>query len=79
MIEKEFYVDRDKMQIRVELGIPFRAILETIEAEDVDLVVMGNKGHGNVIETLFGSTAEKVFRHSPVPVLSIRNGTRSRR
>ncbi|WP_136806854.1 universal stress protein [Desulfosediminicola flagellatus] len=73
MLNEHFSSDSERMRILVEVGIPFKAILRTIETEMADLVVIGNKGRGNVIGTLFGSNAEKVFRHSPVPVLSIRN------
>ena len=65
--------------IRVEVGVPFEAILEMIESENIDLVVMGNKGRGNVLGTRFGSTAEKVFRHSPVHVFSVRDPKQFRR
>ena len=36
-------------------------------------IKMANKGRGNLSRVLFGSAAEKVFRHSPVSVVSVRN------
>ncbi|MFU8770301.1 MAG: universal stress protein, partial [Desulfotignum sp.] len=48
-------------------------ILKTADAEDVDLIVIANKGRGNLARVLFGSAAEKVFRHSKVPVVCVRD------
>jgi nucleotide-binding universal stress UspA family protein len=62
----------DRFDLMVKTGVPFEQILETVEKEKIDLVVMGSKGRSNLEKTLFGSNAEKVFRHSPVPVLSVR-------
>lgn len=76
MIQADFKADIAKFRIIVEVGVPFKTILETIKKEDIDMVVLGNKGRSNVVGTLFGSHAEKVFRHSPVPVLSVRTHER---
>ena len=73
IIERHFLADKAQMKIFVHVGIPFDAIIKAIETENVDLVVIASKGKSNLIGTLHGSNAEKVFRHSQVPVLSVRN------
>ena len=58
----------------IKTGIPFEVLCRTSEEEKVDMVVMGTKGRSNIAGILFGSQAEKMFRHCPVPLLSIREG-----
>ena len=76
IIEKLFVVDKPHFKILVQVGTPFEAILKAISKEKVDLVILGNKGKSNLVGTLHGSNGEKVFRHSPVPVLSVRDRKR---
>jgi nucleotide-binding universal stress UspA family protein len=79
MIQELFPAATREIQILIKTGTPFEEILHVIETEKISLVVMGNKGRSNLARTLFGTTAEKVFRHSPVPVVSIRDRTKMTR
>lgn len=79
MIKENFFDQKSMMSIKVDIGIPFDCILKAAEAENVDLIVMANKGRGNFSKVLFGSAAEKVFRHSLVPVVSVRDKTKFKR
>ena len=49
-----------------------RAICAFARMHDVDLVVMGARGHTNLRDVLLGSTAERVVRHAQRSVLAIR-------
>jgi len=79
MIKDGFFDQKSRMEVKIDVGIPFECILKSIETEHIDLVVMANKGRSNLSRVLFGSAAEKVFRHSPVPVVSVRERAKFKR
>jgi nucleotide-binding universal stress UspA family protein len=57
----------------VAVGLPFQEIAVVARDLAVDLVVMGGygQGRGPLEEVFFGSTAEKVVRILPCPVLCV--------
>jgi nucleotide-binding universal stress UspA family protein len=63
----EKYLNSCPLYIKhIAIGDPAQEILKLIDKEKVDMVVMtsqGEKGHYR-----FGSVAEKVVKHAPVPV-----------
>ena len=61
-----------KVKTIVKTGKPFIEIIETVSEENIDLIIIATHGHTGVEHILFGSTAEKVVRKAPCPVLTIR-------
>ncbi|HPB82998.1 MAG TPA: universal stress protein [Spirochaetota bacterium] len=56
----------------IRMGRPFMEINRAAEEYDIDLIIIATHGHTGVQHLLFGSTAEKVVRKAPCPVLSLR-------
>ena len=56
----------------IKSGNPVAQILTTAEEKRCDLIVMGTRGHGALIDTMMGSTTSRVTRRSKIPVLSVR-------
>lgn len=66
-------VEGVKVIYEVKFGGVGRMIVDYINAESIDLVIMGSHGASGVREFLIGSNAEKMVRNSPVPVLILKN------
>jgi nucleotide-binding universal stress UspA family protein len=62
-----------KCKCIIKTGKPFIEIIDTAKQEDIDLIIIASHGHTGVEHILFGSTAEKVVRKAPCPVLSFRD------
>lgn len=61
-----------KSRTRVETGKAFTEINRVAKEEEIDLIIIATHGHTGIEHAIFGSTAEKVVRKAPCPVLSIR-------
>ena len=62
-----------KIRMIIKVGNPGQELLKVSVKEDVDLIIMGIKSRTDLEYALIGSVAEKVFRRSPIPILSYRD------
>lgn len=57
--------------ILIREGKPVDRILETAEAANCDIIVMGTHGVSGFTDAVIGSTARRVLRRSRIPVFAI--------
>lgn len=57
--------------VSVQTGNPFHAITTAARQQMADLIVIATHGHTGFERVLLGSTAERVVRHAPCPVLTV--------
>jgi nucleotide-binding universal stress UspA family protein len=60
------------VETRITTGIPSEEVLAAAETEDADLIVVGTRGRTGLAHVLLGSTAERIIRRAPCPVLAVR-------
>lgn len=65
------YDDESDQQVMMLEGPVAECLLQCACDKKIDLIVVGTHGRGGIGKALLGSVAEKVFRHSSVPVLTI--------
>jgi universal stress protein A len=57
----------------VRFGRPYNEIANAARTLKVDLIVIATHGYTGLKHTFLGSTAERVVRHAPCPVLVVRS------
>lgn len=72
-ILRKISIPAEKIRSIFEIGHPTEELLKIAVKEKADLIIMGIKGRTDLEHVLVGSVAEKVFRRSPVPILSYRD------
>lgn len=61
-----------RAKMAVVAGPPFQQIIRYAREHQVDLIVMGTRGLSGLDHLIMGSTAERLIRQAPCPVVSIR-------
>lgn len=60
-------------ETHVSVGRPFQEITDAARKLNVDLIVIATHGHTGLTRAILGSTAERVVRYAPCPVLTVRD------
>jgi nucleotide-binding universal stress UspA family protein len=64
----------EKIALRSDrFGSPANEIVQYAKDNDIDLIVIGTRGRSGLAHVLLGSVAERVVRHAPCPVLTVRH------
>lgn len=67
-----FDTSKIALQVRQKPGHPAVSIIEEAQAENVELIIMGNHGYGPLTGSMLGSVSQKVLHRSPCPVLIVK-------
>ena len=59
-------------EVLVEVGTALEVITNVARDSEADLIVLTTHGHTGLKHVFMGSTAERVVRHAPCPVLVVR-------
>ena len=68
--------DRQRLQAKAIVLVsqwPARAILDYARDAHIDALVLGTHGRSKLAQLFMGSVAERVVRHAPCPVLTVRH------
>jgi universal stress protein A len=80
-ISKEFadLIGNANVRQEVEIGTPYKRIVDKAAAEGVDMIVMSTHGRTGLAHMLIGSVTERVLRRAPCPVLAVPAPRRTKR
>lgn len=53
-------------------GEPYKEMIKYAKEQEVDLIILGIRGHTLWEKLMVGSTTDRVIRHAPCPVLAVR-------
>jgi len=68
---KEKHIELD-ITTQIKKGHAARKIVEVSETDDVDLIVIGSRGHGGLTGWFLGSVSNYVVNHCTKPILVVK-------
>lgn len=75
---KENMKDFSSYQTVTVSGVPYEEIIRVATEQESSLIIIGTHGRTGLDHLIFGSTAERVVRGAPCPVMTIRLPLESR-
>lgn len=70
-LKKEFVNDNIETEALMIQGSIVETLLEELEKLDIDLLIIGKKGHGAMYRTFIGSVLTEVIKKTSVPTLAV--------
>ncbi len=74
LLEKSDFPE-EQMKLIITVGKPATKLLRHAVREEVDMIIMGVKAKSELAHAFTGSVAEKLFRRSPITIVSYRDET----
>lgn len=63
--------DQHVVHRAIRTGVPYLEVEKYAKEHDIDVIVVGTHGRTGLTHLLLGSTAEKIVRKAPCPVLTV--------
>jgi nucleotide-binding universal stress UspA family protein len=77
-VAKKYSIDLRRENLHALKGRPFEEICRLARDISIDLIIIATRGNTGFKHLTLGSTAERVVRYSPCPVLVMRGGDREK-
>jgi universal stress protein A len=71
-LAQQVFSDSVKTSVHLRDGVAYDEISVAARELDADLIIISTHGRTGLMHALMGSTAERVVRHAPCPVLTLR-------
>ncbi len=75
-LARKYSVPLRRENIHARRGRPFEEICRLAREREIDLIVTATRGNTGLKHLALGSTAERVVRYAPCPVVVVRSGNR---